>query len=90
MNQFTKKGNWRWRLAQAAEIRWWQRYLRKKEPESYLSWKRDYWENFLEKIQCIVPSQAHILDAGCGPAGIFTIFPENQVTAIDPLLYHYL
>ena len=30
-----------------------------------------------------------ILDAGCGPAGIFTVFEKAKVTAIDPLLVQY-
>jgi len=29
------------------------------------------------------------LDAGCGPAGLFTILPQQEVVACDPLLDQY-
>lgn len=38
----------------------------------------------------IMPKKGqHILDAGCGPAGIFTILDEFKTDAIDPLLEQY-
>jgi 2-polyprenyl-6-hydroxyphenyl methylase/3-demethylubiquinone-9 3-methyltransferase len=79
----------KWKLAQYLEIRWWQRYLRNKPVEEYLTWKRNYWHGFLEKIYLEIPDSASVLDAGCGPAGIFTILEKQQVTAIDPLLDRY-
>lgn len=79
----------RWKIAQAAEIRWWKNYLRKKDKNDYLTWKRQYWLKFLEQCDLAVPAQAQCLDAGCGPAGIFTILDTQQVTAIDPLLDQY-
>ncbi len=79
----------RWRIAQFFEIRWWQRYLRHKDKTAYLNWKRLYWQAFLSKINLDIPPHARILDAGCGPAGIFLLFPSHKVTAIDPLLDHY-
>ena len=79
----------KWKIAQSLEIRWWQRYLKSKSPEEYLSWKRDYWNNFLKKIEVEVEENAAILDAGCGPAGIFIYFPKQEVTALDPLLDQY-
>ena len=30
-----------------------------------------------------------VLDAGCGPAGVFTVLPKASVTAVDPLLADY-
>jgi 2-polyprenyl-6-hydroxyphenyl methylase/3-demethylubiquinone-9 3-methyltransferase len=81
----------RWRIAQWFERRWWKKYLGDKTPEAYLAWKRTYWQGFLEKIQEHVPlpRDAKIPDAGCGPAGIFMLFPAHAVTAVDPLLEAY-
>ncbi len=81
--------NIRWKIAQSAEIRWWQQYLRHKPKADYLLWKRQYWTDFLIKIGVQPSYSDRILDAGCGPAGIFTIFNENEVVAIDPLLDDY-
>ncbi|WP_052594057.1 bifunctional 2-polyprenyl-6-hydroxyphenol methylase/3-demethylubiquinol 3-O-methyltransferase UbiG [Aureispira sp. CCB-QB1] len=79
----------RWKIAQAAEIRWWQGYLNKKDKSEYLTWKKDYWKQFLKDCQLSLPPQAICLDIGCGPAGIFTILPYQEVDAIDPLLDSY-
>lgn len=80
----------KWKLAQTLEIKWWQNYLRDKDVEKYLSWKKDYWKNFIQKIPNLPPLQQYqILDAGCGPAGIFTVLENNIVDAIDPLLDKY-
>lgn len=81
----------KWGVAQRAELRWWQNYLKGKEPESYLAWKKTYWKNILDAIApvCTLRDGMHILDAGCGPAGIF-IYAENcNVDAVDPLLDQY-
>ena len=79
----------RWKIAQWFEIRWWKRYLGTKDPEEYLAWKRAYWSSFLQDIELSAPNSLKILDAGCGPAGIFTILDENDVVAVDPLLNKY-
>jgi 2-polyprenyl-6-hydroxyphenyl methylase/3-demethylubiquinone-9 3-methyltransferase len=79
----------RWKIAQAAEIRWWQGYLKKKDKTTYLDWKKAYWTQFLEDCQLEVPVAATCADIGCGPAGIFTILEQQKVTAIDPLLDQY-
>lgn len=81
----------RWKTAQYAERKWWQLYLRNKEVGNYLEWKQKYWQQLLSTCghYFSVPPTATILDAGCGPAGIFMAFPNNQVTAIDPLLDAY-
>jgi 2-polyprenyl-6-hydroxyphenyl methylase/3-demethylubiquinone-9 3-methyltransferase len=79
----------RWKIAQYFEARWWRHYLNGKSLPDYLDWKRNYWKDFLRKIEMEVPTEASVLDAGCGPAGIFLVFPENQLTAIDPLLGKY-
>jgi SAM-dependent methyltransferase len=79
----------RWQIAQFFEKRWWQSYLKKKQPESYLAWKHQYWLQFLHELD--LPLQhitSPILDVGCGPAGIFMLF-ENEITALDPLLADY-
>lgn len=81
--------NLKWKLAQWLEIRWWQRYLKNKPKTEYLEWKSNYWKTFLDKIQVQVNSKDLIADIGCGPAGIFMVFPKNQVDIIDPLLDDY-
>ncbi len=57
----------------------------------YLIWKKKYWQQLLDKCLpfiTISPSDK-ILDAGCGPAGIFLLFSENKTTAYDPLIDRY-
>jgi 2-polyprenyl-3-methyl-5-hydroxy-6-metoxy-1,4-benzoquinol methylase len=82
----------RWKIAQYVELRWWKNYLKGKEPAQYKAWKIGYWSELMQKINqylIISPGQL-ILDAGCGPAGIFIYFNNNyNVTAIDPLLDSY-
>ena len=87
--------NLRWKIAQAAEIRWWQRYLKNKNTGDYAAWKKIYWIKLLEEIDLAhllkpeTPAQK-ILDAGCGPAGIFMVLtPQHKLTALDPLLDDY-
>ena len=56
---------------------------------AYAGWKRAYWRTFLADIGLRVPVGARVLDAGCGPAGIFAALPHAAVTAVDPLLARY-
>lgn len=79
----------RWRIAQFLEVKWWQNYLSKKEKGQYYAWKKNYWTQFLEQQSISIPEGKRILDAGCGPAGIFTILDNHQVVAVDPLLDYY-
>ena len=80
----------RWRLAQWLELRWWRRYLRHQSPADYLARKRAYWQRTLDELGWTVKEGATALDAGCGPAGIFTLLHDRQqLTALDPLLDHY-
>ncbi len=79
----------RWNIAQKAELKWWKNYLKGKSPEEYLAWKKSYWQGFMKKIGLAIPKAESLLDAGCGPAGIFTIFENNQVVALDPLMDSY-
>jgi 2-polyprenyl-3-methyl-5-hydroxy-6-metoxy-1,4-benzoquinol methylase len=81
--------NIRWKIAQAAEIRWWQNYLGKKPKADYLKWKKAYWETFLKDISVVLNPKDKVLDAGCGPAGIFMLFDKQEVDAMDPLLDQY-
>lgn len=83
---------WKWSLAQRLELWWWKRYLAKQSPEDYLKWKINYWQKLLVQLPAeIWPEKgAYILDAGCGPAGVFTALPNYRVTAIDPLLDRYM
>ncbi|MBK8443046.1 MAG: methyltransferase domain-containing protein [Sphingobacteriales bacterium] len=85
-------GSLRWRIAQWAELHWWKRYLLPKNVESYLQWKRQYWRQLLQQISVPLPLEepdTKVLDAGCGPAGVFMVLPHNEVVAFDPLLQHY-
>lgn len=89
MAEAKNKRNIKWKVAQFLEIRWWQNYLGKKEVEAYLDNKRQYWQRVLAQIHLQVPISAKVLDAGCGPAGIFMALPQAEVQAIDPLLEAY-
>lgn len=81
----------RWKIAQWFELKWWENYFHSKDKAQYYEWKKNYWQNLLDKIANAVsvePSDT-IADLGCGPAGIFILFPKNKVVAIDPLLDKY-
>jgi 2-polyprenyl-6-hydroxyphenyl methylase/3-demethylubiquinone-9 3-methyltransferase len=81
----------RWKIAQWFELKWWQRYFEGKDKVQYYAWKRDYWNNLLNQIADSLPltTSKRIADLGCGPAGIFTVFPDKEVEAVDPLLNEY-
>ena len=81
--------NLRWHIAQFFEVRWWQRYLGRRDKTSYLDWKRRYWFDFLKKNNIEIPPSASVLDAGCGPAGIFMVLEQQTVDALDSLLDRY-
>ncbi len=81
----------RWQIAQWFELKWWQRYFSGKDKAAYYAWKRQYWRGLLDRLADVLPLAAAqtIADLGCGPAGIFTVFPDKKVTAVDPLLDSY-
>lgn len=79
----------RWQWAQWFEKRWWKNYLKNKPVAEYLDWKANYWHSFLIQIEIDLPQGKKVLDAGCGPAGIFTVLHGNEITAMDPLLDSY-
>lgn len=80
----------RWRVAQYLERRWWQRYLRGKSPEEYLTDKKAYWQRTLAELGWEPVPGRKVLDAGCGPAGVYIHVGEiEEVTALDPLLDSY-
>jgi len=79
----------RWKIAQNIELKWWKNYLKGKSPEDYLVWKKDYWRKTLKQLKIELKPGLKVLDAGCGPAGIFTILDQQRVTALDPLLNKY-
>lgn len=81
--------NLRWKIAQAAEIRWWEYYLKDKDAKIYLRQKCQYWRRVLKELDFPLGTREQILDAGCGPAGIFLILESQQVDALDPLLSKY-
>jgi len=82
----------KWSIAQWCEKQWWKLYLRNKLIEEYLVWKKKYWHNFLTKHTSFYAENnaKNVLDAGCGPAGVFIELSNvRAVTAIDPLLNYY-
>ncbi|MEM9835884.1 MAG: class I SAM-dependent methyltransferase [Bacteroidota bacterium] len=80
----------RWRLAQFLELRWWKHYLKGKSQVDYLADKRSYWKKVLQQLAYAPKENDRVLDAGCGPAGIFILLHDQQrVTALDPLLDDY-
>lgn len=84
------KPSLRWRVAQYLERRWWQRYLRGKSPEEYLTDKKAYWQRTLTELGWAPVPERKVLDAGCGPAGVYIYLAETEkVTALDPLLDNY-
>ncbi len=81
--------HWKWRLAQRLELAWWKHYLRRHDAGQYLQAKKVYWQRVLSVANVALAPGERVLDAGCGPAGIFIALPNQQVDAIDPLLAHY-
>jgi len=81
--------NLRWKIAQSAEIRWWKKYLKNKDPLTYLDQKAKYWHRVLNEMQVSFKPDDIILDAGCGPAGLFMITTDYETHAVDPLLQAY-
>lgn len=87
----------RWRIAQHVEQYWWRRYLHGKDWPTYHQWKCGYWNNLLQNATNMAPELATlladatlpVLDAGCGPAGIYMVLDKHPVTAIDPLIEMY-
>ncbi|NRB48514.1 MAG: methyltransferase domain-containing protein [Saprospiraceae bacterium] len=81
--------NIRWRLAQFWEIRWWRWYLRDKDKTVYLRKKAEYWDRIVAVCELELSGAEAILDAGCGPAGIFMVLRGNPLIGVDPLLEKY-
>ncbi len=87
----------RWRIAQHVEQYWWRRYLHGKDWPTYHKWKCDYWQSLLNQATKLLPEldsllsnkSMPVLDAGCGPAGVYMVLNAHPVTAIDPLIETY-
>ncbi|KAA3634840.1 MAG: class I SAM-dependent methyltransferase [Bacteroidetes bacterium] len=79
----------RWKIAQAAELRWWKNYLRRQPVDDYLTAKKEYWLRVMQQLGVFPEAGETILDAGSGPAGIFIVFDHQKVVAVDPLLDRY-
>lgn len=82
---------WKWNLAQQAEWRWWKNYLGEKDRNTYVAWKKNYWNAFLQRLKTNTGTEARgkIADLGCGPAGIYLVLAPFEVLALDPLLDKY-
>lgn len=63
--------------------------MSEKTPEDYLEQKAAYWQRVMKELGIAVPPGSTVLDAGCGPAGIFMVLDGAAVTAVDPLLERY-
>jgi len=83
------RSKWKWKLAQALEWRWWQYYLAKRPKQEYLNKKRAYWERMLQEAGVTADRGERLLDAGCGPAGLFILPLPARIDALDPLLELY-
>lgn len=81
----------RWRLAQFFEIRWWRFYLGNKNVEQYLFQKKIYWQKILSLCSSSISLSENdlMLDIGCGPSGIYILYPTKNMTAVDPLIKKY-
>lgn len=81
----------RWKIAQWFELRWWKKYLKQKDTTQYIEYKTNYWKEFLKHIKeiDINSNGLDILDIGCGPAGVFMVFNNSKVDAVDPLIDKY-
>lgn len=80
---------YRWKIAQFFEAWWWRWYRWGTSDEVYLAWKQMYWRRLLDRMDAWPQPGESVLDAGCGPAGVFIALPDVQVTALDPLLDRY-
>lgn len=80
---------WKWKIAQALEWRWWYFYLAQYPKQDYLNNKRAYWERMLLAAGLAPEKSMRLLDAGCGPAGLFILPLGGSVDALDPLLEQY-
>ena len=79
----------RWKLAQYFEIRWWKSYAKSQNPQ-YLKDKKRYWQSVLDKIEPpIKTTDISAIDVGCGPAGMYIMLENADITAVDPLLQSY-
>src|SRR5688572_27549756 len=81
-----------WKVAQFMEQRWWRNYLKGKSKSEYLQWKKGYWKSLIEKCQPHIELKPgiRILDAGCGPAGVFIYLGKDyDMDAVDPLWHDY-
>lgn len=80
-----------WKIAQKAELLWWKNYLKDKDTVEYLQWKKKYWKQLMDKFSDAVQPHAldTVLDAGCGPAGIYMVLDKCVVDAVDPLVDEY-
>ena len=78
-------------IARWFQLHWWKRYLGdKRPPRKYLDARAAYWKDFLERLAIAPEAGACVLDAGCGPVGIFIALGEkSRVDAVDPLLGKY-
>ncbi len=81
----------RWTIAQWFELRWWKNYLKNKDNSDYINYKTNYWIDLLEQVSEIDVNETNkdILEIGCGPSGIFMVFKNSKIDAIDPLIEKY-
>ena len=81
----------RWRLAQFFEVIWWKSHLKNEDKGEYYRKKKLYWEKILSDCSgaFTIEETDSIIDMGCGPSGLYILYPWRAVTAVDPLLDKY-
>ena len=52
----------KWNIAQKAELKWWENYLKGKNVDQYHTWKKAYWQ------KGALNNQGHILPTNFLPA----------------------
>ena len=54
--------------------------MQTKNKKDYLKWKTNYWKNLLIRSGLHIAKDKTVLDAGCGPTGLFLALPDNKLT----------
>lgn len=83
----------RWKIAQWFELWWWKRYINRKDKTQYISWKRSYWMDLIDRLGVYQNwlSANDVADLGCGPFGLSLVHEpiKKPLIAVDPLINEY-
>lgn len=81
-----------WHHAQHEEQECWSGVRHKLLSPDYIELKCAYWRKILAKcgVSEAELQNSPVLEVGCGPSGVFLLFPANpHYVLVDPLLDHY-